>query len=258
MVRRAVSRPEVAVEAADVSVWRPGEWVLCGSSEAVLRLRRRIAEVSALPAPALFAGEVGSGREAAALVLHDRVAGASRPIRTVRCATARPGEVVAALRSIADGDPAFWLFADLEELSPADVDPAHWREATLRSAGPPRVAATVGTGAGSEARSTVLAGRWPGWSVVPVPPLARRREDLRALVSALLGRLNREEARGVRGLDAASLAEIERRSWPGNLRELANVLRAAALRSRSDVLTEESLAPERQNTSFSPQQGGES
>jgi transcriptional regulator with GAF, ATPase, and Fis domain len=247
IVRRAVARPEVAVEAADVSAWRPGEWVLCGSSEAVLRLRRRIVEVSAMPAPVLFAGEVGSGREAAALVLHDRVAGASRPFRTVRCTTARPGEVAAALHSIAGGDAAFWLFADLEELSPTDVDPAQWRSRPARRRRDRRHGRGVRSALDGPRRPLARMVRGPGAAARPTP---------RGSAGARLRPARPVEPRGGPGCPRSRRGSARRdrapELWPGNLRELANVLRAATLRSRSEVVTEEAFAPERQSAPAPP------
>jgi two-component system NtrC family response regulator len=61
--------------------------------------------------------------------------------------------------------------------------------------------------------------------VLEVPPLRRRREDVPALVEALLRRFAREAGRSVRGVTAGALRALVEQEWPGNIRELEHVLR---------------------------------
>jgi DNA-binding NtrC family response regulator len=69
-------------------------------------------------------------------------------------------------------------------------------------------------------------------SVLPiqVPPLRERLDDLPALSDAIL-----EELRSQHELDHGALALLSQHAWPGNIRELRNVLERAAL--LSDDLT---------------------
>lgn len=75
-------------------------------------------------------------------------------------------------------------------------------------------------------------------NVVPLrlPPLRERREDIAPLVEHFI----REEAprlgREIRGIAAEALAELEKHSWPGNIRELRNVVQRAIVLSSEDVL----------------------
>jgi DNA-binding NtrC family response regulator len=64
--------------------------------------------------------------------------------------------------------------------------------------------------------------------VLRLPPLRERPADLPALAEAILGRLRRETGRGFE-LDPDAAAALARYSWPGNIRELRNVLERAVL-----------------------------
>jgi DNA-binding NtrC family response regulator len=77
---------------------------------------------------------------------------------------------------------------------------------------------------------------------IHLPPLRERREDLEELCRHFLGRSG---YRGP-GIDAAAMAALARYDWPGNLRELRNVLERAVILAGGGPLTrEEILIPER-------------
>jgi DNA-binding NtrC family response regulator len=63
-----------------------------------------------------------------------------------------------------------------------------------------------------------------------IPPLRERPEDLPLLVQHFLERMGEALHRQIRGVDDAALDALMRYPWPGNLRELDNVLQAAVLR----------------------------
>ncbi|MCW5653059.1 sigma-54 dependent transcriptional regulator [Hydrogenophaga sp.] len=71
------------------------------------------------------------------------------------------------------------------------------------------------------------------------PALRERREDLAALVDALLARLCAESAQSVPTLSPRALAWLQARELPGNVRELENLLQRALALSNSDTLEPE-------------------
>jgi len=73
-----------------------------------------------------------------------------------------------------------------------------------------------------------------------IPPLRERPDDLPALTEALLERLRRDTGRTAE-LDAGALAALRGYAWPGNIRELRNVLERAALFARDGRITAGSL-----------------
>jgi len=76
---------------------------------------------------------------------------------------------------------------------------------------------------------------------IRVPPLRERREDIRPLAEAILGRL--EKHIGISGMNLSAEAWHARRSceYPGNVRELENVLERAATLSGSGAIEVEHI-----------------
>jgi transcriptional regulator with PAS, ATPase and Fis domain len=80
-------------------------------------------------------------------------------------------------------------------------------------------------------------------STIPlrVPPLRERREDIPLLARHLLERSAKDLGRGSVGLSSEALRALQAHSWPGNIRELRNVLERAVLLSGHNVLGSEDL-----------------
>ena len=76
--------------------------------------------------------------------------------------------------------------------------------------------------------------------VLELPPLRARKEDLPLLVDDLLERLGEELGRRTT-IAAAAFDELASYDWPGNIRELRNVLERAVLRTREPMLTSSDL-----------------
>jgi DNA-binding NtrC family response regulator len=69
-----------------------------------------------------------------------------------------------------------------------------------------------------------------------IPPLRERREDIPRLARSFL-------ARRKRGIDPEAMRMLVEHQWPGNIRELRNVIERAALIEESDLITPASLPP---------------
>jgi DNA-binding NtrC family response regulator len=75
-----------------------------------------------------------------------------------------------------------------------------------------------------------------------VPPLRDRREDIPVLARHLLGRFAAELGRGSAVLSASALSDLQAYRWPGNIRELRNVLeRALLVGERDNEISSEGL-----------------
>src|SRR3989441_9986948 len=69
-------------------------------------------------------------------------------------------------------------------------------------------------------------------NVIPIslPPLRERREDIGLLAEHFLGKYNEQMGKNITGISHAAMALLMEHDWPGNIRELENVLeRAVAL-----------------------------
>ena len=78
---------------------------------------------------------------------------------------------------------------------------------------------------------------------IHLPPLRERKEDLMDLIQTLLGRINRELHRNVTHIARDVLECLEAYQWPGNIRELENVLMKSVALSRGDNITRDLLPP---------------
>jgi len=85
-------------------------------------------------------------------------------------------------------------------------------------------------------------GRWLEANQVALPPLVERAEDMRALALALLARAGLERDGRPMGLDSSALRVLSEHEWPGNERELGDVLARAARAATGSVLTAADLA----------------
>ena len=79
---------------------------------------------------------------------------------------------------------------------------------------------------------------------IEIPPLRERIEDLNHISDFILQKLNRMHAKDVHDIDPRVMQAFEKYSWPGNIRELENILERAYLIERSSVLTPESFPAE--------------
>src|SRR5262249_35426153 len=83
-------------------------------------------------------------------------------------------------------------------------------------------------------------------NVVPlaIPPLRKRRGDIPLLVRHIIKKFNERLRKNVGGTSDAALAALEAHSWPGNIRELENVLERTILFCKGDVIQRADLPDE--------------
>jgi len=80
-------------------------------------------------------------------------------------------------------------------------------------------------------------------NVIPIhlPPLRDRREDIPLLVAHFIKKLAREVGRPVQGVAPEAVAVLEQYHWPGNIRELENVVERAMVLGASELIDLEAL-----------------
>jgi two-component system response regulator AtoC len=94
--------------------------------------------------------------------------------------------------------------------------------------------------------------------VLELPPLRERREDILPLTELFLARFSRSQGKNVTAVTSEAASILERYAWPGNIRELSNVIERAVIMTFGNKLRPESLpaqvvrAEEARLTSFSP------
>lgn len=76
---------------------------------------------------------------------------------------------------------------------------------------------------------------------VHIPPIRERRKDLRQIVEHLIAQYSSQAGKPARGIDAEGFSQIMQYPWPGNMDELAMVLRRAVNIASSETITAEDL-----------------
>ncbi len=79
---------------------------------------------------------------------------------------------------------------------------------------------------------------------VELPPLRERKEDIPLLVETFLQRLNRMYASEVKGVEPEVVEALKGYSWPGNIRELENLIERAYILEKSSFLSASSFPAE--------------
>jgi DNA-binding NtrC family response regulator len=230
---------------------------LVGDSPAMRRLRDLIAKVAPTSATVLIHGETGTGKELVARAIHRRSPRAGEPFVAVNCAALPEGLLESELFGHEKG-----AFTGADRARPGMFEAAHEGTLFLDEAGEmtPALQAKLlrvltdgvvtRVGARSARRvnvrllvathrdlaSQVRAGGFREdlyfrLAVVPieVPPLRERIEDLPALVDHLLVRACRELAVPPRTMAEESLRHLRRYPFPGNVRELRNIIERACI-----------------------------
>jgi DNA-binding NtrC family response regulator len=76
---------------------------------------------------------------------------------------------------------------------------------------------------------------------IQLPPLRERKEDIPLLVDLFIKKINRRESKQVQSISREALNLLMRYRYPGNLRELENIIERSVVLARDDVLTVKDL-----------------
>ena len=80
-------------------------------------------------------------------------------------------------------------------------------------------------------------------NVLPInlPPLRNRKEDIPSLTNFMINKFNKIHSRDIKSLDPVALNSLQNYAWPGNIRELENVIEHAFILETSDIINKSSL-----------------
>jgi DNA-binding NtrC family response regulator len=83
-------------------------------------------------------------------------------------------------------------------------------------------------------------------NVIPIhlPPLRQRREDIHLLANHFLHKFNRKFGKNIKGIKKDAMQMLEKYDWPGNIRELENLMERLAVLSKADHIGSDRLPPE--------------
>jgi transcriptional regulator with GAF, ATPase, and Fis domain len=236
---------------------------IIGTSPAIQEVLSRVAKVAPSDSTVLITGETGTGKELVARAIHRRSQRAGRAFVSVNCA-AIPSSLIAselfghekgaftgALQrrigrfELAEGGT---LFLDEVGELPAETQVALLRvlqEREFERVGSSQpissdvrvIAATNRNLDAAVAAGTFRSDLFYRLNVFPidVPPLRRRPEDIPLLVNYFIGRYSEKVAKKITDIEKRSLDLLSNYSWPGNIRELQNVIERSVILSETGV-----------------------
>jgi two-component system nitrogen regulation response regulator NtrX len=252
VVRRALEAAALAQENAELRLRAGPETSLTGDSPAISQLRGLIDRVAPTGSRVLISGQAGSGKEVTARMIHARSRRADGPFIILNCATLAPGRFEEELFGLEAGaDPvthprragvlerAHGGTLLLDEVSDMPLETqgkivrALQEQTFERLGGSARVKVDVRVLATSnrDLKAEISSGRFREdmyyrLAVVPltVPGLKDRREDVPALAQLFLARSAETSGMPGRELSADALSALQAYDWPGNVRQLRNLM----------------------------------
>jgi two-component system NtrC family response regulator len=81
---------------------------------------------------------------------------------------------------------------------------------------------------------------------IHIPALRERKEDIQPLVAHFIEKLSSRSTRNIKGITKAALDKLVRYDWPGNIRELENIIERAMVLCRGEVIDAHDLPLETQ------------
>ncbi len=237
---------------------------IIGNSPALLAVLRKVEQVAPTDSTVLINGETGTGKELIARAIHDRSARKNHPLLKVNCSAISAGLVESELFGhvkgaftgafdrhigrfeLADGGTIF--LDEIGEL-PLETQVKLLRVLQERefepvgSNRPVRVDVRVIAATNRNLQESIGTGGFRSdlfyrLNVFPidVPPLRERRSDIPQLAMFFLARYSKKFGKHIEGMARATLDRLTNYAWPGNIRELQNVIERAVILSRSSVL----------------------
>jgi two-component system response regulator AtoC len=281
VVRKAVNTALAdldAVEAAPGTSQQPegevelGRFGMIGRSRPMMDVYAVLQKVADTPTTVLVTGESGTGKELVAQALHEHSSRRGRPFIRVNCAAiphtlieselfghekgAFTGAIASKPGRFELADKGTLFLDEIGEIPPemqvkllrAIQESAFERVGGLKTL---KVDVRLVAATNRNLAQEVEEGRFREdlfyrLNVVPLhlPPLRERTSDIPLLVEFMLGRFNERLKRQVRRLSPEALAAFESYTWPGNIREMENVLERLVLFSEGEEIGVDMLPEE--------------
>ena len=238
---------------------------IVGNSSALKALLSRIAKVAPTDSTVLITGETGTGKELIARAVHKRSKRSGRAFVSVNCAALAPSLISSELFGhekgaftgatqrrlgrfeLADGGTIF--LDEVGEL-PADTQVALLRVLQEREfervggATPVQVDVRLITATNRDLEAATASGTFRSdlyyrLNVFPieVPPLRERKDDVLMLLEYFVKRYASKAGKNFRKIDKRTLELFQSYDWPGNIRELQNVIERSVVLSSGDVFS---------------------
>jgi two-component system nitrogen regulation response regulator NtrX len=271
-VSRAIEASRLKQENRELRMISGGETSFAGESAAANHLRQIIAKVAMTGSRVLISGPAGAGKEVVARLLHQQSARAAGPFVIVNAANMAPERMERELfgaEAANGGLPITGLFERahggtlyLDEVGDMPLETqgkilrilVDQKFERIGGRHQVQVDVRVVSSSGIDLREKILHGSFREdlfhrLNVVPVrvPSLAERRDDIPVLIDYLMQRLSTSLRTPVRKLSEDAIATMQTYDWPGNVRQLRNVIERLLIFAPDDAeraITGDMLPPE--------------
>lgn len=272
VVQRALEATRLKRENAELKARSSASDLLIGSSPVMAALRSAIERVAQTNSRVLVSGPAGSGKELVARLLHERSPRAHGPFVAINAASIAPERMETEIfgEEGPDGRPrkigvfeqahSGTLFLDEVGDMPPETQSKILRvlvEQRFRRLGGStdvQVNVRVVSSSSRDLSGDIEQGRfrqdlYHRLAVVPLraPSLAERREDIPELAGYFVGRLAGMSGVPARQIGEDALAALQAADWPGNVRQLRNVIERILILATGDPntpVTVDALPPE--------------
>ncbi len=244
---------------------------MIGHSAQMRRVYHIIEQAAPTSASVLISGESGTGKELVAQTIHQLSPRASAPYVPINCAAIpdtlleselfghEKGAFTGAIErrqgcfELAHGGTLF--LDEIAEMAPAMqgkllrvLQERTFRRVGGRTEQPVDIrvlAATNAVPADAVQKGTLREDLYYRLNVIaiPLPPLRDRKEDLPILVQAFLNEFNSRHGRSLTAVDPRAMQAIESYAWPGNVRQLRNVIERATIVAKGPFIQFGDLPP---------------
>ena len=259
VTERALEAARLRREVQELKLKAGDEGELIGQSSTIAQLRALVEKIAPTNSRVLISGPAGSGKEVAARLIHARSRRAGNAFVAINCATMDPDRIEAELFGSENPDSPrktglFELAHNgtlyLDEVSdmPLETQGKILRvlidQTFTRIGGSTRVQvdARVICSTTRDLRAETEAGRfredlYHRLNVVPVrvPSLAERRDDIPPLIAHFMKRLSAAGGLPMRHIGDDAMAVLQAHSWPGNVRQLRNIVERLLILASDDV-----------------------
>jgi DNA-binding NtrC family response regulator len=245
---------------------------LVGHSPGIIEVMKTVARAAPTQATVMLLGETGTGKELVARTIHGYSERSGRRFVAVNCSALAEGlleselfgHVRGAFTGAAGSRPGLFREADrgtlfLDEIG--DISPAlqarllralqEHEIVPLGSETTVKVDVRVIAATHRDIGALVRAGRFRedlyyrlNVVTLQLPPLRDRKQDIPLLMDHFLRELTERHGRGPVAVDPEAQQRLLAYDWPGNIRELQNVLERALVLAEQDVIGPEHLPPE--------------
>jgi two-component system nitrogen regulation response regulator NtrX len=256
---RALEAARLKREVRELRLKAGDDSELVGQSSAISQLRQLIDKIAPTGSRVLITGAPGAGKEVVARLIHARSRRSGNAFVAINCATMEPDRIEVELfgAESADGPRKIGLFelahngtlyldevADMPLETQGKILRVLVDQTFTRVGGTQRVQvdARVISCSTSDLRADIAESRfredlYHRLNVVPVrvPSLAERRDDVPLLVAHFMKHLSAASGLAMREIGDDAMAMLQAHDWPGNVRQLRNIVERLLILASDDA-----------------------